>query len=267
MRDLLEGLFEAEPTDPMEAARRSARPALRRRFYKAVAVVPENDGFAIQLDGRSVRTPARRLLQAPQHALAEAIAAEWEQQGDVIDPLTMPITRLANSVIDGVADAAGPVADEVAKYLGSDLLFYRADGPEGLVARQTALWDPVVAWARDALGARFVLAEGVVFVPQDPAAVAAARAAVPSDPWRLGAVHMVTTLTGSALLALALATGQLTADAAWEAAHVDEDWNIAQWGADEMAMQRRAARRAEMEAAARVLSLLGTVPAESAARD
>jgi chaperone required for assembly of F1-ATPase len=171
----------------------------------------------------------------------------------------MPLTRLANAVIDAVADATGPVAHDVAQYLGSDLLCYRAETPDGLVARQEKAWDPVLAWASRALGARFVLAQGVTHVAQPSEAVAAARATIPAeagnikDIWRLGAVSSITTLTGSALLALALAQGALDADAAWAAAHVDEDWQMEQWGRDEDALARRAYRRAEFDAAVAVL--------------
>jgi chaperone required for assembly of F1-ATPase len=168
----------------------------------------------------------------------------------------MPLTRLANSIIDGVAAAPAPVAADIGKYLGSDLLFYRVEGPQRLVERQTQLWDPVLAWAREAFGARFVLAQGVVHAAQPEGALAAARAAIPADPWRLAAAHVITTLTGSALLALAMLRGRLTAEEAWVAAHVDEDWNMEQWGRDEIALARRAARRAELGAAATVLALL-----------
>jgi chaperone required for assembly of F1-ATPase len=165
----------------------------------------------------------------------------------------MPLTRLANSIIDGVSERSAPVAEEVARYLASDLICYRAGSPRGLVERQTREWDPIVEWARDVLGARLLLAEGVVHVTQPEAALAAAGAAIPGDPWRLGALHSVTTLTGSALLALALAQGCITADEAWAAAHVDEDWNMEQWGRDELALERRAYRYAELQAAATVL--------------
>ncbi len=168
----------------------------------------------------------------------------------------MPLTRLANAIIDGVADRPGPVADEVEKYLASDLVCYRASSPRGLTERQARHWDPILDWARDTLGARLSLGEGVVHVTQPEPALAAARAAIPNDPWRLGAVHTVTTLTGSALIALALARGRLTADEAWAAAHVDEDWNMEQWGRDELALERRAFRFAELQAAALVLSSL-----------
>jgi chaperone required for assembly of F1-ATPase len=173
----------------------------------------------------------------------------------MIDPAMMPLTRLANTIIDGVVAAPAAVAAEVERYLACDLVFYRAPGPAGLVARQDAAWDPVLAWARDALGARFVLAQGIMFVAQPPQALAAASAAIPPAPWPLGALHSITTLTGSALIALALAAGALPVDAAWAAAHVDEDWNMDFWGRDELALERRASRFAEMKAATTVLGV------------
>jgi chaperone required for assembly of F1-ATPase len=222
--------------------------------------VIEQDGrFAVMLDGKSVRTPARQVLAAPTQPLAEAIAAEWQAQSDIIDPARMPLTRLANTILDGVASAHEAVAADVARYLGSDLLLYRAEGPDGLVARQGQHWDPIVAWARDVLGARLVLAQGVVPLTQPDHALAAATAAIPRDPWRLGAVHAITTLTGSGLIALAFAAGELDVDAAWAAAHVDEDWNMEHWGRDTLALERRSFRFAEFEAAATVLR---TVPAD-----
>lgn len=254
MRDILEDIFGDEPLDPRQVARASLRPKTRERFYKRVSV-GEGAPFAVLLDGRPVKTPAKNALAAPTQTLAAAIAAEWDAQGERIDPATMPLTRIANSIIDGVVPAPQPVADDMAKYLGSDLLCYRADTPEGLVRWQTGHWDPILNWARDALGARFVLSEGIVFVTQPDHAIAAARAAIPSDPWRLGAAHVVTTLTGSALIALALCAGRTGLDAAWAAANVDEDWNMHLWGRDEMAMAARAVRFADLRAAATVLTL------------
>jgi chaperone required for assembly of F1-ATPase len=256
MRDIFDEIFAESPLDPVEAARRAVRPALPKRFYSHGGIGPADQGFAVLLDGKLVRTPARRTLVAPTSALAEALAAEWEAQREVIDPATMPLTRLANSIIDGVADARGPVKAEVGKFLGSDLLIYRADRPRGLAARQAELWDPVLAWMRKQAGACFVLTEGVMHVAQPEGAVAAAAALIPDDAWRLGAVHAMTTLTGSALLALAVLHGALTTDAAWTAAHVDEDWNLAEWGDDALARERRAFREAEMRAAGKVLELI-----------
>jgi chaperone required for assembly of F1-ATPase len=206
-------------------------------------------------------------LAAPAPELARALADEWAAQGEHIDPAKMPRTRLANTIIDGVAAARGEIAAEIRKYLASDLVFYRAEAPAALRARQAQHWDPILAWARHALGADFKLGAGVVHVAQPAAALEAAAAAIPHDPtpadaapnddWRLGALHVVTTLTGSALIALALMRGAISAEAAWAAAHVDEDWNMAQWGSDDIALQRRAFRFAEFAAAAAVLRVLG----------
>ena len=262
MREIFEDILEKEPLDPNEAARQAMRPRLRRRFYEQVTVVEGHGGFAVVLDGRPVKTPARRALAAPIPALAEALAEEWRAQREQIDPSTMPLTRLANSIINGVAEKPDEVAAEVEKYLASDLIFYRADAPEGLVSRQEAAWDPLIAWARDTLGAQFRSGAGVVHLAQPDTALAAARAAIPRstgdmrDTWRLGATHSITTLTGSALIALALLTGRLSVAEAWTAAHVDEDWNMAQWGRDALALERRAYREAEMQAAATVVGLL-----------
>jgi chaperone required for assembly of F1-ATPase len=258
MRDVLTEIFASQPIDPVDAAQRGLRPPRKRRFYTDVAIAEGEGGFALTLDSRPVKTPARRALAAPAPALAEAIADEWRAQDEFVEPAAMPLTRLANSIIDGVAEAAGPVAAEIAGYLASDLVFYRAATPPELVARQALAWDPVLDWAHTALGAHFVLREGLVFVAQPETALAAARAVIPggatsADLWRLGGVHSITTLTGSALIALALLHGRHSAEEAWAAAHVDEDWNMEFWGRDEQALQRRAFRFTEMQAAAAVL--------------
>ncbi len=255
MRDIFTEIFENQPADPMGAARRAMRPPLRKRFYERAGPgeAAADGAVPVLLDNKPVRTPARNTLIAPTPALASCIADEWNGQERDIDPARMPLTRLANSVIDGVAGSIEPVAAEVAKYLASDLVCYRAEGPAGLVARQAQAWDPVLAWAHAALGARFVQVQGVMYAGQPGEALAAARAAIPADAWRLGAVSSITTLTGSALLAMAVNAGALDTDTAWAAAHVDEDWQMEQWGRDEIALARRAMRYAEMQAAATVL--------------
>jgi chaperone required for assembly of F1-ATPase len=256
MRELFDEASGKSPLDPEEAVRRNAGGPRRKRFYATAGVVEAADGFAITLDGRPIRTPSGRQVVAPRRQIAEAIAAEWEGQREAIDPLTMPLTRFANSVVDAVVDRVEAVSDDVAKYFGSDLLFYRAGHPDALVAREATHWDPVLFWAADALGAHFILAEGIVHVRQPDSAVAAARAALPADPWSIAALHVITTLTGSALLALALVHGLLDQDQVWAAAHVDEDWNIEKWGADEEVAARRAARLVDFRAAASILRAL-----------
>ena len=256
MRELFDEVAGQSPLDPQEAARRAARAPQRKRFYARAEVAEAEGGFAVTLDGRPIRTPSGRIVTVPARQIAEAMSAEWEAQRETIDPLTMPMTRFANSVVEAVVDRVGLVAEEIAKYFGSDLLFYRAGHPEALVAREATHWDPVLFWAADELGAHFILAEGIVHVRQPDAAVEAARAALPGDPWSIAALHVVTTLTGSALLSLALLRGVLDADQVWSAAHVDEDWNAEQWGADEEAAERRAVRARDFRAAALILKAL-----------
>jgi len=255
MRELFDEASQSD-ANPMQAAQRAARAVQRKRFYKDAGVGEADGGFTVTLDGKPIKTPSGRTVVVPVRLLAETIAAEWNAQGEVLDPLTMPLTRFANSVVHGVVDNALAVADDLAKYFASDLLFYRAGHPEGLVAREAQYWDPILFWARDALGAHFMLAEGVMHVRQPDEAIAAARGALPDDPWRIAALHVITTVTGSALLALALFHGVIDAEQAWAAAHVDEDWNAEQWGVDEEAVTRKAAKSVDFNAAAGVLKAL-----------
>lgn len=258
MRDLFDQVSGKSPLDPEEAVRRTTRGPRRKRFYAKAGVVETPEGFAITLDDKPIRTPSGRQVVGPTRQIAEAIAAEWDAQQEIIDPLTMPLTRLANSVIDAVVDRVDAVTEDVAKYLQSDLLFYRAGQPDALVAREAEHWDPVLFWAADMLGAHFILAEGIVHVRQPDSAVAAARAALPKDPWSIAALHVLTTLTGSVLLALALMRGVLDEDQVWAAAHVDEDWNMEKWGVDEEVAERRAARLVDFRAAAHILKALNS---------
>ncbi|MDB5875877.1 MAG: ATPase, partial [Ramlibacter sp.] len=253
MRELFDEVAGKSLLDPEEAVRRTTRGPRRKRFYSHAGVVESPDGFAITLDDKPVRTPSGRALVAPTAEIADGIAAEWEAQKEIIDPLTMPLTRFANSVIDAVVDRVEAIAEDIVKYLGSDLLFYRAGHPQELVAREAELWDPIVFWAAETLGAHFILAEGIVHVRQPDTAIAAGRAALPDDPWSIAALHVVTTLTGSALLALALVHGALDSEQVWNAAHVDDDWNIQQWGVDEEVAARRLARWIDFQAAASIL--------------
>ena len=244
------------PERALETARRLTAPERTRRFYKLADIVPEAGGLALRLDGRRAITPGKKPIAVPNRRLADAIAAEWNAQADTIDPGSMPVTRLANTAIDGVALRHAAVRDEIAAYSGTDLLCYRASEPEGLVARQNAAWNPILAWAEQRFGVRFMLAEGIVHVAQSEEGLTALRAELEAydDPFRLAGLHLATTLTGSALIALALAAGVLGAEDAWGAAHVDEDWNISQWGEDREAAERRARRFADFRAAALALA-------------
>ena len=234
-----------------------SEPSHPKRFYEQVAIKDEGGGVGVLLDGKPVRTPGKAPFLLPNAALAQAIAEEWRGQGKRIVPATMPLTRLANSVVDGVKGREGAVIDDIVNYAGSDLLCYRAEGPKELVALQTMHWDPILAWAKQDLGAKMRLAEGVMHVEQPPTSLAVIKNRLQEfDPWSLAALHVMTGLSGSALLALALALGRLTPEEAWAAAHVDEDWQIGQWGEDEEAKERRENRRRDFVAAARMLTLL-----------
>jgi chaperone required for assembly of F1-ATPase len=245
--------------DPMRAAQANMRPAPVRRFFKAVEVREADGRHALLLDGRGARTPGRNPLTARNRALMLEAAAEWERQTEIIDPFDMPLTRLLNSAIDGVAHTMAETRADILGYAGSDLLCYRAEEPDTLVARQAHAFDPVLRWAEESLGARFNVTAGVMHVAQPPAALAAIGAALEAydDPVPLAALSVMTTLTGSALLALAVERGFLSPQEAWRAANVDEDFQAERWGADVEAISRREARWREFEAAAIAVKLAG----------
>ena len=245
-------------------AARISREAIERpkpkRFYTTANVTDgENGSFAVVLDGRPVRTPRRAALAVPSRPLAVAIAAEWQAQGEFIDPVTMPLTKTANTAIDGVMGRESEVHEDIVRYIGNDLLLYRADAPRELVARQLAAWDPVLGWVAETFSAELRTTTGVMPIEQNVVEVAKVASALSEETaLSLAPLHIMTTLTGSALLTIAYRNGRLTADEVWTATHVDEDWQISQWGEDVEAAERREKRWQEMQAAARFLELLPT---------
>ncbi|MER0237824.1 ATP12 family protein [Fulvimarina sp. MAC8] len=241
--DILQRLFE----NP-NAMRRD----LPKRFYTEADLGPVGGGYQVLLDGRPVKTPAKKPLVLPNDAIASAIKDEWAEQGERVDPGTMPATRLANTVVDAVALHPRPVLDEVPRYVETDLLFYRAGHPDRLVERQRERWDPIVAWASELLGVRFVLTEGVMHVeqPTESLEAFATRVAPLEDPWLIAGLQQVTTISGSGLLALALHEGRLGVDEAWALSRLDEDWNAERWGEDEEAQLVSRRRKADFETAA-----------------
>ncbi|WP_165492667.1 ATP12 family chaperone protein [Lichenihabitans psoromatis] len=251
------------PIDPYALTRREAAATQIKRFYKQATSGTLAGGHTVLLDGKAVKTPARADLNLPRSEFAAVLADEWNRQGDIVQPGDMPLTRLINSVIDGVSTHADDVRAEIVKFAGTDLLCYRADQPASLVELQAREWDPVIAWAGSDLGARFNLAVGVMHVAQPDATLEAVAAAIADGigdgreaAFRLGALHVVTTLTGSAILALAVMRAALTPDEAWRKAHVDEDFQISRWGEDADAAERRALRWQDLQAAAFVLAAL-----------
>lgn len=228
-----------------------------KRFYKTVAAVANGEAWGIALDGRAVRTPARVSLTLPTAALTQAIVAEWDAQGDKIEPLTMPLTGLCNAAIDRVAPDRSGFAASLAAYAETELLAYRADYPPPLVVRQAAVWDPLLAWARTRYDVAFNVTTGIVHVAQPPATLARIAAVFASfDAFRLAALNQAVTITGSAVIALALADGHVGAGQAYAAGHLDELWQAEQWGSDPLAEAPRAERQANLAAAARLLALL-----------
>jgi len=236
------------------------KPASRdgaKRFYDAAWAEPGEGGWRVVLDSRPVKTPSRASLMLPTKPLAGAVAAEWEAQGPKIDPATMPMTRLANTAIDRAAPRRNEVADQLLAYGETDLLCYRAEWPEKLTILQAQAWDPVLDWLRAEVGADLRVVAGVIPAPQSDEAIAALDKAVRShDDFTLTAMHEMTSLTVSLVLSLAVVRGHMSAEDAWRAAHVDEDWQIGQWGEDASARQRREAQWDDMAAAARFLALL-----------
>lgn len=207
-----------------------------KRFWKAASVAPKAGGFAVELDGRPVKTPAKQALLVPTHAMAEAIALEWDAQQELIKPHTMPVTKTANAAIDKVAVQHAEVADMLAAYGDSDLLCYRADAPEELAARQAAHWDPMLDWAEQELGARLLPRTGVMHIPQAPDAVATLHQRTHAlNAFELAAFHDLVAMSGSLVLGFAAALGARPADEVWEISRLDEIWQEEQWGEDEEA--------------------------------
>ena len=228
-----------------------------KRFWNSVTVEDVENGYAIRLDARPVRTPAKAPCVLPPRALAQAMAEEWEAQADAIDPAAMPVTRAANSAIDRVIPEAGTVAAMIAAFGESDLICYRASHPEGLVDRQAESWDPLVAWAETSLGARLTLSEGIMFVAQPTESLARLTDAVGAhSAWELTALHDLVTLSGSLVIGLAVSSGHLTPDQAWPISRIDEDWNVEEWGEDAEAVQVAERRRSDFMNAARLLTLV-----------
>ncbi len=255
MADLFEELAASfDPVQATERARANVQRVLPKRFYKVVSVEPVDGVHRVLLDGKPVRTPGRNSLAVASLRAACALEAEWAGQGEHVDPMTMPLTRLVNSAIDGVAHEIEAVKDAVAAYAGSDLTCYRAGEPPRLDERQRLAWEPVLDWIGERFGTRPVATIGVMAVAQPGQLLSAIRAALPDDPLRLAALEQITTLTGSVFLALALMEKRLLPDDAWLSAHVDEDWNAELWGVDSEARLRRDFRRADFDAAVLLLA-------------
>ncbi|GAB5449528.1 ATP12 family chaperone protein [Gymnodinialimonas sp.] len=218
-----------------------------KRFWKEASVAEAEGGFRVMLDGRGVNTPGKLPLVMPTRAMAEAVAAEWNAQEDEIKPLTMPHTRSANSAIERVTPQWTEVTDMLLEYAETDVLCYRAEGPDELTQRQAAEWDPMLDWAAEALDARLEPRAGVMWVSQPATSVEALdRTLRQITPFPMTAMHDLVTLTGSLILGLAVAKGHISAKEAWRLSRIDETWQIEQWGADAEAEEAAAIKEAQL---------------------
>ena len=200
-----------------------------KRFYKEAAVQEKAAGaYCVALDGRVMRTPGRELLSLPNRPLADAIATEWAEQPEKIDPNAMPMTRFANTAIDRVRLRREAVIDEIAAYGQTDLLCYRAEGPETLAARQDAVWQPHLDWAAERYGVRMRVTRQILHVPQPPETLSVLRDTVGQrNEFTLSAMHSLTAILGQA----------------------------EKWGDDFEAVARREGVQAEITSAARFLAV------------
>lgn len=229
-----------------------------KRFWSEASVTPVETGFAVRLDGRPVKTPAKAPLVLPTRPLAEAVAAEWHAQEGVIRPETMPFTRSANSALDKVAPQFDEVAAMLAEYGGSDLLCYRATAPEALVLRQATGWDPLLDWAAEALGAPLAVTQGVIHVPQDEISLQRLAQRVRAQgAFHLAGFHDLVAISGSLVLALAVTEGRLSPAEAWALSRIDETWQAEVWGVDDEAASLEATKRDAFHHAARFYALCG----------
>ncbi|MHA7889174.1 ATP12 family chaperone protein [Roseicyclus sp.] len=221
-----------------------------KRFWTEVSVAEAEGGFAVHLDARRVMTPGKLPLTLPTRPMAEAVAAEWAAQEDEIQPLTMPVTRAANSAIERVTPQRPEVAAMLAAYAETDLTCHRADAPQALAERQAAAWDPLLDWAADRFGARLFATAGILPVEQPPASLAALRAHVDGfGPFHLTAFHDLVALSGSLVIGLAVAHDHLDPETAWSMSRIDEDWQIEQWGPDDEAEAVTALKRKDFHRA------------------
>jgi chaperone required for assembly of F1-ATPase len=228
-----------------------------KRFYKTVDIRPVTGGFAVLLDGRGVQTPARNPLVLPTEELAKAIAAEWRGQGDEVIATAMPLLRLSNTIIDGVSANREQVTNAILRFGKNDLICYRAHQPPDLVQRQREAWDPMLDWARQRLGAHMIATDGLTHVDQSLDAIAALREALAAhDAFTLGALHVIASITGSLILALAVAERRLTGAAAFEYSRIDETYQAEKWGEDSEAVKRTTNLAHELDKAVELIDSL-----------
>lgn len=257
MRDIFLEETQARIEESAEKAKSNIEQRLPKKFYKDVSVELRDGDHVLLLDGRGAKTPSRKPISLPHGELAESVAQEWRDQDELIDPRTMPLTRLVSAAIEGGQKSLDGQRDEILRYAGNDVLCYRASHPDELIARQVECWDPVLDHFTTAHGMKFVLTQAILHVEQPKANDAKMSDILAGfDLFGLTAVSSLMNLCGSALLPIAMAQGVISASQTWDAAHIEEDWNIGQWGSDSEAQERREMRRKEFDAGVSVLGFL-----------
>ncbi|WP_439561586.1 ATP12 family chaperone protein [Roseinatronobacter sp.] len=225
---------------------------VKKRFWQNAVVEAADGAFTVTLDGRSLKTPAKAPLLVRTRAVAALIAAEWDAQGDIIAPDTMPATRAANAAIDKVRGQKAEVTEMIAAYGDSDLLCYRAEAPQELVQREMQAWDPLLDWAAHRYGVKPATFVGVIHAPQPAELLTSMRTDVERlDAFELTAFHDLVSMSGSLIIGLATIDQFATPPDLWTASRVDEEWQIEQWGSDEEAERLAAGRKAAFLDAAR----------------
>ena len=255
MRDILEDTEAQRLIDPMKSAQGKNDQKWPKRFYEKVSIKEAENGYSVLLDGKTVKTPGKNLLILPGEHSARIVADEWAAVEKEINPTKMPASRIVNTALDGVANQAQAVLEDIIRYAGTDLLCYRAQSPKELVEIQQQKWDPVLDWIDAEIGAQFEVADGIIHVtqPRETIALFGAELKQFSQPVQLACLHTFTSLTGSAILCLALAKQHLDVETVWELAHVDDEWNESLWGEDYEVAQRRNLRKTEISIADQLL--------------
>ena len=255
MRDQLEDAHQHSDAGLGRAQR--IKRDLPKRFYKEVGVAPVDGGFTVTLDGRPAKTPSRMPVVVPVAEIATVMAEEWAAQGEFINPDPMPMVRLINSAVESGEKMIPAFREEVLKFAAGDMLLYRAEAPQDLVAAQEASWDAALVTLARHFGVSFQPTIGVIHQAQPAVTLARLGEALQEQGLlTMTALVSITGLTGSGLLAIGLLHKLFDRDQVWAAAHVDEDHQIRFWGQDEEAAERRATRRLEFDTAVNVVEWL-----------
>lgn len=211
-----------------------------KKFYKAAEAGTAPGGYVVRLDGKPFRTPLKNLVLLESKPLAEAVAEEWARQGDNVQPLSMPMTLLANTMTDKTkGEGRQEVSDRLLEYGSSDLVCYFATHPAELVKRHQEHWQPLVLWMEEAYGITFKIVSGIQYHHQPQESLDKLETLLESlSPADFTVVQAAAATAGSLVIALALLQGRLLPENAYQASCVDEIYQLEMWGEDAEAQKR-----------------------------